>query len=890
MAASVKMRYPAMHSRRLDETKKIDRVVTDGRDCTVAVRSGRGQTPDTRASRRARGIDVGCLNGKTGSNLVRMRMFGELSDDLHYAVRQFGRFPGLTTVALLALALGVGATITVFKVVNAILVRPLPFERAGELYYLSKPTSSGVGQWLSVPEFTRWQDQNQVGASLASFTPMDFNLRGPNPEGLTVVWASRNFLPVLAIAPQLGRSFTPSDFDPESDRAALISHELWQRRYAGDPAVVGSHVDLEGPRFLSGSNGRYTIIGVLPKTFWLFYSRTDLVIPMRASAAQLEDPKQRLIATVLARWSGSPEVLRSDVAAISRRLERDSAGTESSQSVVAVTSIRDWHFGDLRPPLLFLTGIALLVVLTACANVVLVLIARTSARQRELAIRAAIGASPGRLVRQLLTESLLLSLLGGCLGLWLATGASGVMTVLIPGNVVRRLPGGLEALVIDRQVMLVALGASALSGLLSGVGSAVAFRLSRSFHLLRDAALSRSSAPGDTLQELLVVSQTAVAVALLVAGGLLLRSLDRLNGVDLGIQARPGLVVWLNMNLSRYPRDDDRVRFYRAVFEHLRGQPEVTQASGIDLPFNLEWQTIRFATGATARTESQRWPEALARAATSSYFDRHGIRVLQGRGFTDQDDAGSPNVAVVSETLADRYWSSGSPIGQRLTVRTSSDSLLTSTIIGVVSDVRSGPHAPPQPNIYRPFQQAPPPWMYVTVEGRPEQPGLLAAVRRAVWAVDPDQPLDGPSGPWTLDEWLTERMEQPRLLAAIGSALAGIALVLATTGLYGLLSFSVARRTSEFGVRMALGATPRRVVWLVLRRTCTLTALGIAVGLMAATLTSRFLGTLLFGIAPYDPPTFAAATLVFLAISALATIVPVRRATAVNPVGALRME
>ena len=284
------------------------------------------------------------------------------------------------------------------------------------------------------------------------------------------------------------------------------------------------HVDLEGPRFLSDSSGRYTIVGVLPKTFWLFYSRTDFVIPMRASAKQLNDPKQRLVATVLTRWTAHPDMLRADLAAISHRLDRESPASESQPTAIAVTSLRDWHFGDLRRPLLFLMGIAVLVVLTACANVVLVLIARTIARQRELAIRVAIGASHGRLIRQLLTESLLLSLLGGFLGLWLAVSASDVIAALVPQNVVSRIPSGLEALALDREVMLVALSASVLSGLLSGVGSLVAFRLHGSFHHVRDAALGRSSASRDILQALLVVSQTAVAVGLLVAGGLLLKS------------------------------------------------------------------------------------------------------------------------------------------------------------------------------------------------------------------------------------------------------------------------------------------------------------------------------------------------------------------------------
>lgn len=561
-----------------------------------------------------------------------VRAVEDVTRDLSYAARQLRRSPGFTIVALLALALGVGSTLTVFTVVNAVLVRPLPFDRADELYRVAKKSPNGLAQWLSVPEFNQWQEETHGGVSLAGFTPMDFNLRGANPEGLTVVWASWNFLPVLGIVPQLGRSFTEAELTPESERTALVSHEMWQRRYGGDATIVGSHVDLEGPGFLADSNGRYTIIGVLPERFWLFYSRTDFVIPMRASAQQLSDPTRRLVGTVIARLTGAtPEVLQSDLAAISRRVDRESSGLRTEATSIDVTSLRDWHFGDLRRPLLFLMGTALLVALTACANVALVLIARTSSRQRELAIRAAIGAARGRVVRQLLTESLLLSLLGGLLGLCLAVGAVNVVAALIPRNVVSRLPGGLESLALDRQVIAVAIAAIVLSGLLSGLGSLFASGLTGSFDRLRTAALSTVPAGRQTLQALLVVAQTTVAVVLLIAGGLLVRSLVQMNRVDLGIEPRPGLVVWLNMNLSRHPQDEDRVRYYEAVFEQLRAQPEVAHASGVDLPFILEWQTTRFETQGNPSVTPDSWPEALARAVTPTYFERHGIRLVQGR-------------------------------------------------------------------------------------------------------------------------------------------------------------------------------------------------------------------------------------------------------------------
>jgi putative ABC transport system permease protein len=822
-----------------------------------------------------------------------MTLFEQLIQDVRYTARQLAGSPGFTAVAMLAFALGIGAATTVFMLVNAVLLKPLPFDRAGDLYRVGKKSPGGTDRWLAVPEFTGWQQESRWGAAIAGFTPMDFNLRGVNPESLMVVWASQNFLPVLRIEPRLGRGFTDADFHAGAEPTALISHELWQRRYGADPAIVGSHADLEGPAFLSESSGRYTIIGVLPDTFWLFYSRTDFVIPMRGSPAQLADPNRRFISTVIARaGDASAEVVRADVERISRQVARDheAAGEAAASWSITVDSLQEWHFGDLRQPLRMLMGTALLVALTACANVALFLIARTNHRRRELTIRLAIGAERARIVRQLLTESVLLACIGGVLGILLAAAGMRVVAILIPAHVVSRLPGGVDSLSLDHQVVLVALGVSLLSGLCAGLGAISASRCTRASELLETVWPAGSTAGRQPVQSILVVAQAALAVMLLVAGSLLMQSLLRMQAVDLGIEPRKGLVVWLNLNVSRYPDDEQRVRFYEAVFERLRREPDVTHASGVDMPFNLEWQTTRFATESTTEAQPERWPEALARAVTPTYFHRHGIRAVQGRTFTDQDDARAASVVIISQALANRLWPGEAIAGRSLRIVRGWAPPVVSTIVGVVSDIRSAPHAQPQPIIYRPVQQVPPPWMYVTVEGDPQRADLLGALRRAVWAVDPDQPLDGPSGPWTLAEWISERTEQPRLLAALGNALATIALVLAAMSVHGLLSYTVARRTPEIGLRMALGATPARIVRQILRQPVTLTICGVAVGLAASASLARFFESLLFGIAPLDPATFAAAALVFVMISAVAALVPIRRAMSVSPLVALRSE
>ena len=813
-----------------------------------------------------------------------MRLFDELTREVRYAVRQLTHAPGLTVFAMLALAVGVGGTITVFTLVNGVLLRPLPFERPGELFRITRTSINGIDRWMSVPELTRWQHESRAGGDLVGFTPMDFNLRGPNPEGLTVVWASRRFLQVLGFSPPIGRDFTDADSKPGAELVALISDELWRRRYGADPAIVGRRVELEGPSFLTDSNGSYTIVGVLPKPFWLFYTRTDFVIPMRAAARQLNDPTERLVQTVVGRIRSShPETLRSELAAMSR-----TPGNE--REAVSIETLADWHWGDLRRPLMFLMGTAVLAALTACANVALILVARTSVRRRELAIRLAIGAGRARVVRQLLTESLVLAASGGLVGVSLAMLLAGAVRAIVPATVISRLPGGYDALSPDWRTAMAAVAAIVMSGLLAGVSSISACRFREGFDDLRSATPERVKAGRLPIQTLLVVGQTAVAIVLLIAGGMLLKSLDHLRRVDLGVEPRDGLVVWLNLNLSRYPTNDDRVRFYGAVFEQLAAQPEVAHASGIDMPFHLDWQTTRVATVDTTREAPERWRVALARATTPTYFERQGIRRLRGRTFADQDDARSQPVAIVSQTLADQYWPDGGAVGQQLTTRTDAGEISTPTIVGIVGDVRSAPTEPPKPIVYRPYQQVPPPWMYVTVEPRPGSSALMSAIRRAVWAVDPDQALDGPSGPWTLREWLSAPAQQPRLVTVIANALAAMAGLLATTGLYGLLSYMVARRTAEFGLRMALGATQGRLVVLVLRHTMALTATGIAVGLLAAAGLMWLLRGMLFGVAPLDPFVLSAAPVGFVIVAVVASIVPARRALSVSPVTALRSE
>ena len=571
----------------------------------------------------------------------RILWLDDLLRDARYAVRTLARSRGFTVTAVLTLALGVGAVTAIFSVVNAILIRPLPFDRPDGLYRISKITPEGVELGLSMPEFNAWREDNRTFDQLAAYTVVDFNIRGDRPESVLAVWASSNFLELLGVTPLLGRSFTAQEFRPGAGPVVLVSHDLWQRRFGAAPDIVGRTIDLEGPSFLSESSGRYTIAGVLPADFWLFFVQTDLIIPNRASATQAADPAQRLVNTVLGRLTGAtPEQARSDIAAIAGRAELPDSPTSS----IAMVGVRDWHFGDVQRPLVLLMGSAVLVCLVACANLTLLLGTRNRTRVRELGLRFALGASRGRIVRQWLTESITVSLAGGAAGLLLASAGIRLLSLVLPSPIVSRVPGGTQAFSLDARVLVLA------------------------------------------------------AVATLVVGA--------------------------------YP----------------------------------------------------------------------------------------------------------------------------------------------------------PPWMYFTVEGADAS---FETVQRAIWAVGADQPVDGP---WTLQQWVSQRTAQPRLLAWLGNAFAGVTLTLAMIGLYGVLAFGVARRTHEIGVRMALGARRSEIRRLVLSQSIAPTGMGIVLGLAAAATTTRYLESMLFGVTPLDPTTFIVVPLLFLVVALLASYIPARRATNVDPLVALRYE
>jgi putative ABC transport system permease protein len=821
----------------------------------------------------------------------RVMWLDDLRRDMRYALRSLSKTPGFTAVAVLTLALGIGATTAIFSIVNAVLIRSLPFERADQLYKISRRSAEQISQWISVPEFIEWQEQNRAFSRLAGFTHMDFNIRGQRPESVLAVWASQDFLNVLGVKPHLGRPFRTEEFQPTADRVTVIGHQLWQRRFGGDPDIVGKAIDLDGPQFLSDSSGRYTIIGVLPASFWLFHPRgAEVVVPMRASSNQMADRKQRLVESVIGRLTDStPEQAVTHITAIARRFDSGLPSYANDRSTIEVVGLHESHMGDWRRPLLLLLGATVLVALIACMNVTLLLLARGNERQREFAIRTSLGAGRVRLMRQLLTETVLLSAMGGLLGLLIAVLGIDLLTLLIPSQLLNRIPAGAESISFDDRVLTVAAIGVALAGILTGLVPAL--RASR-------AGLSQTFAAATggwvrdrrlTLQGSLVIVQTALAIILLFAATLLLKTLGNLQRVDLGLTPNSDLVVWLNLNPSRYPSDADKVRFYNQVIEQLQMQPEIGAVSGVDLPFLFDWQIVRFSVDSGQTADVTRWPQALDRAVTATYFDRHGIRLVRGRWFREVDDSRAPQVAIVSQTLAQRFWPKSDPVGQQLSLHAGSNNE-SATIIGVVTDILHSPNAQPQPIIYRSFKQHPPPWMYFTVEGSTPTIALLEPIRRAVWAVDPDQPLDGPEGPWTLANWISDEIAQPRLIAVLMNVFALVALALAIIGLYGTLAYSVTQRTREIGIRMALGAKRSQVIGLVVSQGAALTAIGIVLGLAGAGAITRYLEGLLFGVTPHDPATFITVGLIFASVTIFAAFVPARRATKVDPMVALRCE
>jgi putative ABC transport system permease protein len=809
-----------------------------------------------------------------------------LLQDIRYALRILRRSPGFTIVAVLALALGIGATTAIFSVVDAVILKPLPYADPGRLVQLwMRFTGIGIPNdqnWVSAPEFMDLQRNNSL-SDIAAIGDESFNINiGGMPERIEAAVVSAGFFHLLGVQAQVGRVFLPEEGHAGHERVVLLSDGLWRRRFGADPAVLGRKLIMNGQ-----SNA---IVGVLPPGFQMPRD-AEVWTPLVFAPADLTPDNRgnhgyQAIARI--RPGLSLQQARADMAAVSRRIieQNPTYPYKDYNFGVLMVPLLDQQIGDIKIALWVMLGAVGLVLLIACGNVANLLLARASARQREIAVRQALGVGRWRLTRQLLTESLLLALAGGIAGLALAAGALRLLIAATATSVPR-----LAETRMDLRVLLFTLLVSLGTGILFGLAPAFHSVLHTTHETLKEGGRGIVGAGSQRLRAALVVGELALSLALLAGSGLLIRSFLRLQDVDAGF--RPDGVITMRISLpeQKYAKPEQTRAFYRELLDRVRQLPGVDAAGIVNgLPLTgTGWSgTTTIDTQAVPQNEAT--PEADNRPSTPGYFEAMGIQLVRGRYFDQRDTETSAPVAIVDETLARTYWPHQDAIGQRIKQGPRQSNAPWRVVVGVVRHVRYRTlESPSRVEFYWPYAQTPFALGSMSLAlHTAADPRLLAnAVQNQVSALDPDQPVYRIR---TMHELMAESVARRRLSMILLAIFAGVAMLLAAVGIYGVMSYSVAQRAHEMGIRMALGARGANIVWLVLGQSMWLTGAGLLIGLAGSLVLTRLLSTLLFDVKATDPPTYLLVALFLAAVAQIASSLPAWRATHIDPVTALRQE
>ncbi len=801
-------------------------------------------------------------------------MLEDLWKDLRYSARMLVKNPGFTVVAVITLALGIGANTAIFSVVNAVLLRPLDYEDPDRLVIiLENNWQKGWTRFAVAPgNFAEWREQNQVFEQMAAYTGSSFTLVGEgDPEQLQGTRASTNLFALLGVKPALGRDFLPEEDHSGGERVVIVSHGLWQRRFGADPGMVGKQLTLNGYS--------YTVVGVMPAGFRFPNSRTELWVPVAFSAADLGNRGGHFL-TVSARLKPGVtlEQAQIEMNAIAERLQEQYPQTNAAWGARVALLVEE-VVGDVRSSLLALVCAVAFVLMIVCANVANLLLARAAARRREVAIRAALGASRSRLLRQLLTESVLLSLLGGALGMLLAARGVDALVSFGPTNIPR-----LNQVVMDGRVLGFAFLISLATGIIFGLAPALQASQTDLTESLKEGGRSSSAGAGSQrLRRLLVVAEVALSLVLLVGAGLMIKSFVRLSKVETGFDSQNTLTAQINLPQSRYDDGQQQAAFFRQVLERIEALPGVESVGAVlPLPFTGDSLFSFIVEG----HPTDDMPSANYYAVSPNYFGAMGIPLLKGRFFTEADLAESPRVAIINETMARRYFPDEDPIGKRMNITNGPPALRE--IVGVVGDVKQyGLDTQSPAQMYEPYLQRPWSGMTLVVRAASEPTGLTSAVRREVLAVDKEQPI---ARAQTMEEIIADSVAPRRFSVILLAAFAAVALTLAAVGIYGVMSYLISQRTHEIGVRLALGARRRDVLRLVVGQGMRLVLLGVGIGMLAAFALTRLMESLLFGVNPTDPLTYIVVALMLTTSALLACYVPARRATKLDPLVALRNE
>lgn len=806
-----------------------------------------------------------------------------LLQDIRYAVRRLLKTPGFSLIALLTLALGIGANTAIFTVIDAVLLRPLPYRDPSQLVLLSEHTPQFPTLSVSYQNFVDWRDQSRSFTGMSAVRNTNMTLTGSgDPERLPVQMATANLFDLLGVKPHLGRSFLPQEDRQGGAAVAMISYGLWQRRFGGAESILGQSLTLD--------NKTYTVVGILTAGFQVLQQSPDIVLPFEPWAKTLPDDRSwhpGILPLARLKPGVSLESARSEMATIAKRLEQQYPEYDTGTEAV-VKKMQDQLVENIRPALLTILGAVGFVLLIACTNVANLLLARATARQREIAVRTALGASRWRVIRLVLTESLVLSLAGATLGLLLAQAA--VPPLLHLGT--STLPAT-ATLHIDARVLLFTTVLALLAGILFGLAPA--------FHMAAldvRAALNQSDrgAVGSAMLKLrgaLVVSEVGLAMLLLVGAGLLIRSFDRLTRVAPGFAVDHILVGDVPVSPVAHAKAPERMEFFDRLIERAGALPGVRFAGAASvLPVSGGGSIIHFNIQGRPPKTPHDFIMANYRVVSPGYLKTLGIPLITGRLISDSDREDSPAVVVINQTMAKTYFPNESPLGKHLQLGATPDNHVPwMEVVGVVGDVKQSLASEAPTEMYVPFRQGdqvlPVFALSLVLRTENDPRSLASSLPAAIHEIDPNQPVVKIR---TMEENVATSVSQPRFRTILLAILAGLALLIAAVGIYGVMSFSVSQRTREIGTRMALGSTPGEVFRMVMSNGLQLTAIGIILGLIAAAAFAHFLSSLLFQVGALDPLTILAMTLLLVGVAMLACYIPARRATRVDPVIALRYE
>lgn len=798
--------------------------------------------------------------------------------DLKYGVRHLAKSPGVTAVIILALALGIGVNTTIFSVVNHVLISPIPYEEPEQLVTLWQMDLRNRAMdrvSVSYPNFLDWQERNRVFQQVGAVLSRNYNLTGEGePERLQGAAVSASQFPMLRVQPVLGRTFSPEEDQPGGNAVVVLSHELWQRRFNADPQIIGKPMNLDGTLF--------TIVGVMPPKF-AYPGRSELWTSLSLTAQSQRNNRDTTFLRVVARLKPgvTPAQAQADMDSVAADISRQVSDSEPVWGVNLIT-FYDLIVGGIRSALLLIQCAVGFVLLIACANVATLLLARASARQKEIAVRTAFGAKRRRIIRQLLTEDLLLMLAGGGLGLLLTSLSNRLIVALNPLYLIPR-AGDLR---LDGRVLAFTIIISLLATLLFGLVPALYTSNVDLNGALKET--SRGAAGGrrrNRFRNMLVVSEVALTLVLLVGAGLMIRTFLQLQRVDPGFNAKNLLTMQVSLSPARYGEKVRQAEFFQRAFERIESLPEVTAASAVShLPFSGSSLGRSF----TIEGRAPRPGESLSagyRLVRHNYLQTMGIPVRAGRAFSDQDREGTTPVVVVNQMFADKYFPDQSPIGQHIKV---GKDTYTREVAGVVGNVRhTGLTQEVSPEIYVPFVQEPDSSMSLLMRTAGEPDRVANAVRGVILSLDGQQPV---SNVQSMEQLISNSIAPTKLYSLMMGIMGGVALLLALIGIYSIVSYSVAQRTHEIGVRMALGAKPFDVLKLLVGQGMSLVVSGIVVGLLLALILTRVMASLLFGITATDPMTFLGVALFLAGVAFLACYVPGRQATKVDPVIAIKYE